>query len=226
MTTTTYDDYLREQQVGEGLIPHSDGIYLLLSKEAYVPEAKRATSITMSGETFQLDKSLSSLRTAVYHSPTRLIIAHRGTVPSDKADLLADAAILTKTFPLSKRAKTSFKEAVAAHHKYPKLTVSNTGHSLGGATAQYVGYHFDLKNSKVVAFNPGSSPFNLMHNIKNWAFCKVFKKNTHCRKQRNQTLYATAADPIAFGKIPFATIVKAEKLNPHSMENYIIDRPK
>jgi hypothetical protein len=218
---------IKKQQLifGGGKIPNADGIYLALSKMAYEPEDKRLETITKSGETFTYDPELSELRTAVYHSPTRLIIAHRGTVPSDPEDINADGWILADNFEKSPRAMSSLRLAKKAHQKYPNLIVSNTGHSLGGATAQYVGFKFDLDNSKVTAFNAGSSPSALR-----WAKsyfkhygCKLFSRDTYCKKIRNQTLYTTQYDPIAMSQLPLSTVVDQEVSSPHSMDNYIVE---
>ncbi len=206
---------------GEGIIPAKDKIYLLLSQEAYEPKNNRKATITASGETFKYDKRLSDLRTAIYHSPTRLIIAHRGTVPTDEEDLSADLFIAKDDFANSPRARHALEKANKAIKKYKKLTVSNTGHSLGGSTAQYVGSQMTLDNAKVVSFNAGSSPYNLKKSIFKWLRCKVLSRSDECKRQRMQTLYTTIADPIAFWQLPLSTVIKAEKWNPHSMENYI-----
>ena len=129
---------------GSGKIPTGDAIYLTLSQEAYELPKKRVSTIGLTREIFKYDKGLSDLRTAVYHSPKRLIIAHRGTVPTDQEDLDADLYIASKTFPDSARAKHALRVAKRAIKKYPKLAVSNTGHSLGGATAQFVGSEMPL----------------------------------------------------------------------------------
>lgn len=199
---------------GSGKIPKKDAIFLLLSQEAYERPSKRLHKI----KGFTYDPSLSSLRTAVYHNASQLIIAHRGTVPSDHADILADAFIANDTFASSSRAKSSLTATKRAMRKYPQLTVIQTGHSLGGATAQFVGAK---TNTRVVAFNAGSSPYNLLPSIAKWFKCKANPDAPECREQRMQTLYTTVSDPIAFWQLPVSTIVTAEKWNPHSMENYI-----
>jgi hypothetical protein len=209
---------------GEGIIPSKDKIYLLLSKEAYVEKAKRQNTITANQEEFKYDKALSTPRVAIYHSPTRLIIAHRGTL-GNSADLYADTYILNGTFDKSDRAKSALHIALKAIRKYPNLKVSNTGHSLGGACAQFVGMNLPLEDSKVVAFNAGSSPFN-MSNWWRWSKCKMGSKSAECKKRKNQTLYTTPTDPIGFwdyGK----TFVSTEKNapHPHSMDNYVAEGP-
>lgn len=229
----------KEDDEGEGVIPFKDGIYLKLSQEAYDPKADRKEEITASGETFTYDPSISTTRVAVYHSPTRLIVAQRGTVPSDPKDLYADLHIAATTFEHTARAKSALTNAKKAHKKYPHLVMSSTGHSLGGAAALYVAKKMDVKNSKVVVFNPGSSPAPLLFDIwtqglkkalatrvvgkvVGWAKCKINPKNEQCVRKKNTTMYATPVDPIAFGHIDNATLIKPEQMNFHGMENYII----
>jgi hypothetical protein len=207
-----------KKKVGGGFIPARDGIYLLLCRQTYLPVDQRASSITASGETFEYDQSLSSLRTAVYHSPTRLIIAHRGTDKNDSTDVSTDILIAQGKFSKSNRAKISFAEAQRAQQKYPRLIMSNTGHSLGGTAAQYVGYHSDFAHSKVVAFNAGCSPLK-----REYPKCDKNDNSDYCKKQRYQTLYTTANDIISQGQIDVSTIVSQEPdTNAHSLNNYKI----
>ena len=65
-----------------------------------------------------------------------IVIAYRGTELTDIADILNDIAIL---FQLAVR-QTKYAYSLYKHikSKYPKATISLTGHSLGGALAQLV----------------------------------------------------------------------------------------
>jgi hypothetical protein len=214
----------RTNKVGGGFIPARDGIYLLLSDEAYLYPNKRKSVITASGETFQYDKSLSSLITAVYHSPTRLIIAYRGTALYPQLgwaqDVAADLRIVEGTFSKSTRAQQALQAAQRAQKKYPQLIMSCTGHSLGGACAQYVGYHSDFKNSKVVAFNTGSAP---KPQYREYPKCNMNDNSDYCQKQRNQILYHVPGDVISEGQIDVSTIVSQEpNTNVHSLKNFKI----
>ena len=80
---------------------------------------------------------ISTLRTAAFQGPTGGVIAHRGTVPSDAADVRSDGRIALGFLPKQDRLQSAMNvsQAAVASLRGPLL---HTGHSLGGAVARKV----------------------------------------------------------------------------------------
>ena len=79
---------------------------------------------------------ISTLRTAAFQGPGGGgVIAHRGTVPSDTADVRSDGRIALGFLPKQDRLQSAMNvsQAAAAQLRGPLL---HTGHSLGGAVAR------------------------------------------------------------------------------------------
>lgn len=131
------------------------------SRASYQKENNRPRHI----QGFNYDDELSNKRNAVYHNPDtgRLIVAFRGTDPTDTFDLWEDARIATGTFDGADRIKKGKDIVKSASTKYsiPVREVELTGHSLGGRIAQSIGTK--LKSERITAINPGSSPIDVIH---------------------------------------------------------------
>ena len=209
----------KSRYYGGGEIPVADKIYLVLSKEAYRPKNQRVSQV----DQYVYDTALSTERTAVYAAPNgEVIVAHRGTDPSDKMDLEADAFIAVGKFDKSNRFKRSLKTIEEVLAKYPGPLVQ-TGHSLGGTTALAIAKLLSLRNSKAVVFNPGSSPIDIAKRLKDKGLCAVLN-NDMCKKLKNQTVYTTGIDPISISHLvhPGSTkVVRAEVANVHGLANFV-----
>lgn len=206
------------ESIGEGKISSSEEAYLKVSEEAYRKPSERKGEVAG----YIYDPELSDLRTAVYVSSGNIIISHRGTVPSDTNDLKEDALIVTGHFDKSDRVKKGVELVSRIIMKYPGIKISNTGHSLGGRIAQSLGLLLPVMDSKVVAFNPGSSPLDIAKNVAEAAYCKL-SNNDRCKKLKNQTVYATGVDPISISSLLHSgrtSIIKPEGVNVHSLQNF------
>lgn len=199
---------------GAGEIPAADEIYLALSSEAYKIRDGRDPEV----KGFVYDRDLSSRYTAVYVGPDRIIIAARGTVPSDPEDLKADALIVAGQFAKSDRLKKSIKDVEAVVQKYPGKRLEFTGHSLGGKVASELG---KAVGGKVVTFNMGTSPLEIAQSLKDKAIC-AFSNSENCKRLKQQTHYTTGVDPISFASLFMhgSKHVKAEKANVHGLANF------
>jgi hypothetical protein len=204
--------------LGAGTIPKQDEIYLALSSESY--KAKGARDPDVLG--FRYDQDVSTERTAVYVGSDRIIIANRGTVPTDQSDLKADALIVAGQFDKSDRLKRSLKTVADVAAKYPGVRLEMTGHSLGGKVAQMIG--LALPGVKVVTFNMGSSPLDIATSLKDKALCAL-TNSERCKRLKNQTHYSTGIDPISFASnfLHGSKHVSAEHVNVHGLSNF---RPK
>lgn len=88
-------------------------------------------------------------------SPRDVIVAYRGTRPTNLSDLNADAKILFGFNPLTDRANEAQRKYDMVKDKYPQASITTTGHSLGGNLGFYVAKNNDLQGH---FFNLGSSP--------------------------------------------------------------------
>jgi hypothetical protein len=81
-----------------------------------------------------------------------IIIAVRGTVPTDKFDLGADASIALNNLKNTPRYKTDVQAITAVKARYPNATYYGVGHSLGGAIVDQLIADGLIKEA--VSFNP------------------------------------------------------------------------
>jgi hypothetical protein len=196
-------------------VPPEDEIYLRLSEESYKPKENRVREL----DGYIYDYDLSTKRTAVYVDKLlkTVIIAHRGTV--DKSDLVQDGYLVAGLLSLSSRFKNALDIIKNVMLKYPAFSIANTGHSLGGKIAVELGKELPIE-TKVVAFNPGSS----ITDIGEYALCSANPSTDQCKKLRNQKIYSIAIDPIAITSLihPGHVAIKKSslKFNPHTLKNY------
>lgn len=104
---------------------------------------------------FELDNSISSATSKVYHSPTQTVVAHRGT--KGLADWATDSVYAYGGIPYIKttsRYKSALKVQKAAENKYGAKNVTTIGHSLGGLLAELVGGD----SKEILTFNKATRP--------------------------------------------------------------------
>ena len=121
-------------------------------------QIQRALDTYLEGYTFDPEYSNNNASTFIRPDGTT-ILAYRGTRPTNLDDLNTDASIAAGQH----RTDIPHPRFVEAqnHYNFVKSKydfVDLTGHSLGGSIAGYVGR---MNNERVVAFNPGESPFSL-----------------------------------------------------------------
>lgn len=200
--------------------PKPRDISLTLSKEAY----KRNPRESIEG--YNLDRELSNKRTRTYHNPesNQTVISHRGTKLTNAKDLKNDFLIATGMLNkhTSSRVRNAARIAKGAEEKYGS-NISNVGHSLGGTMAQKTGRKLGVDNSKVVAYNPGSSPLDIPGNIRNTIASKVNPNSKESQKMRNVTVHTTGLDPISMSAAlhPGKTVLKKPTgINTHGLGNW------
>lgn len=171
-----------------------------LSSQSYKKPGERSKNV----KGYVLDTKLSNKKTAVYNNPKeeKTIIAHRGTVLSDKNDIKNDVKIAVGTLGSSKRVKNAKEIAKKAEKKY-EGEIQHTGHSLGGATAIQVA---KATGQKAVVYNPGVGPVDVL------------------RRKKNEKIesHTTGFDPIS-GLSPLVyntQIHKPKSLNVHTLSNF------
>jgi len=103
----------------------------------------------------EIDHDLSDKNSVVVKKGNDVIIAYRGTRPTNLSDLNADAKILFGFNPLTDRANEAQRKYDMVKDKYPNSIITTTGHSLGGNLGYYVAKNNDLQGH---FFNLGSSP--------------------------------------------------------------------
>jgi hypothetical protein len=213
--------YISEMQVYYNSQSGRGDIDIKLSSEAYRKPEDRAENV----DGYQLDKGLSNKKTLVYNNPNtkQTIVAHRGTVLTDKNDLKNDAKLLTGNLESSKRVKNATKITKEAEKKYSDSQLSSTGHSLGSAVAQRASKGVSVENSKVTGYNSAVTPLDAVKNIMNNKECKN-NNSEKCRRLRNVELNTTGIDPVSglalLGHAGTTKVKKPKSINTHSLSNF------
>ena len=156
------------------------------SNQSYQPKEQRHGF-----EGYEYVDDLSSKRQAVFYNKdlNQSFLAQRGTKPTDLQDLYQDAQIATGLFgENSLRSTEGAKTINNIRDRYKDVQITNTGHSLGGSTANVLGKQF---NMNTIAFNQGSGitqPFKKLE-------CYGANPPSYCNKIKN---YRIHGDPLSF----------------------------
>jgi len=195
-----------------------------MAEEAYEDEASRKDDVMG----YQLDKELSSKRTAVYHKPakggkaSKTIMSFRGTDFKDPKDLYSDAHIVLGTQRNSHEFRKDTKDFERVKKKYAGTRVEATGHSLGSNRAAAQSRAHGIKS---IGFNKGQS-FLDRTSMKDAVLCKLPKRirPKHCGKAKTHLI---SGDPLSSSQRLFGnnTVHKAKKgqslMARHSMTNFL-----
>ena len=175
-TSTAIDDIMGNKQIN---------LAYAFSNQAYQSEADRHGY-----DGYEYVDDLSSKRQAVFYNKdlNKSFLAQRGT-KLDLQDLYQDAQIMTGFFGQNSiRPNEGAKTINNIRDRYKDVQITNTGHSLGGSTANVLGKQF---NMNTIAFNQGSGitqPFKKLE-------CYLDDPPAYCNKIHN---YRIEGDPISF----------------------------
>ena len=159
-------------------------------------------------------------RTRLFVSPGEVVIAFRGTVPSDPSDLLADAALLNGTEHTAPVFRKAVKQVESALIAFPGRKLTLTGHSLGGGVALYAFAKHWKRVSDVYAYNPGMGKSAIFQGLKDLLWCKI-ARTSKCKKYKRAIhIFRTKWDPISILGAPSATTVRQTAKDPHTIDNF------
>lgn len=127
-----------------GALPTNDTIAGQMAEDSYKPQG----TANIGG--FTLVYNTPTIK--AYKQGNNIVIAVRGTVPSDKVDLGADASIAINNLNNTPRYKTDASIVNAIRQQYPSDRFFGVGHSLGGAIVDNLIQ--DGLIEEAVSFNP------------------------------------------------------------------------
>lgn len=138
---------------GCGVLPPRD----VLQRMAKASYADRPPSMISS---YRLVQQTPTLK--IYLLGNTIIVAIRGTNPTEKDDLVADANIALGRLPETARFKRDQNTLLAIQKKYPptKYDYYGVGHSLGGAILDEFIHDGWIKNG--VSYNPAIAPRDIL----------------------------------------------------------------
>ena len=119
---------------------------------------------------YKYDPKLSTREQKVFFNPNtkKAVMAFRGTDPNDKKtktkDFISDLAILSGTQRFNKRFRDSDDEFQKLKTKYAGYDVDVTGHSLGGALADYVAKRSIGRIGGAYTYSRGTGPMDMFRN--------------------------------------------------------------
>lgn len=162
---------------------------LQASIEVYEPPDSRAERI----DGHNYDRELSNKRTAVYVSDDKkhIILAFRGTVPSNIRDLGSDLKIVLEDFKIKKDEFKKSKYMREARRAYKKvrakygndIDITLTGHSLSGRVSIQLAKELD---EDAIAFNAGGGDFGRN---------QINSKTVHYRAPQDPISVGFSTDP-------------------------------
>jgi len=201
--------------------------YAVLSKIAY--EKNDPRHVRDSLKSYNLDRIIRFLpgmsddnRKTFYNAKTdKVIIAYRGTQPTNVSDLTADTAIFFGVERASPRFNEALRHAKAVERAAGKGRVEVTGHSLGGSEALYVSENTGIPS---VTYNPGKTfqQFDLLGRYKQLR--DLIDPSANKSNPANSKVYSTHFDPVSFSAD--RTNANVEYLwpcgyNVHAVDNFI-----
>jgi hypothetical protein len=204
-------------------MPKEDYEYSIASQLAYqyfdnnndAEQIQRALDTYLENYTFDPEYSNNNASTFIRPDGS-VIIAYRGTRPTNLDDLNTDASILAGQHRTD-TPHPRFVEAVN-HYNYVKAKYDNvdlTGHSLGGTLADYVGR---MNDERAVVFNAGESPFSLSVIPKSEnSKTKIYRTNTFDIVSFANSLYPHAQ---SIRVVP-QTESRSDWFGSHSLNNFL-----
>ena len=155
----------------------------------------------------------SNHQRGVYINPDKkdIVIAHKGTTSSSRANIISDIHIATGFQGSTERFKRATRKDAKIKNAYPEYNITLTGHSLGSSLGMKSATENNIKG---VFFNGGSGIPSFSSFLKD-------------RRKINNNIkhYSTPYDIVSIQskKFPIQQIqVKTKKgLNPHALENFI-----
>ena len=174
------------------------------ASEAYVAPNDRR--MTLLGYTYNRKYSNENLSTYVDKPDKKIVIAIRGTVPTNFRDLVSDIGILSadKSFNIT-RLSNHKKMIDQIVQKYPGYKLVLSGHSLGSYLVEQLAS--DYPDAHGIVFNPGTS----------------LSKTALSTPQSNVIGYRTRGDPVSSGysSIPMRTLKAKKYDDTHSITNFL-----
>ena len=200
---------------GCGVLPERNILHQM-SKAAYEANPTRLIS------GFKLIESTPTLK--FYLEDKTIVVAIRGTVPTDKEDVKADASIAVNQLKSTPRYKKDMETLLNVMRKYPtnEYTYYGVGHSLGGAILDAFIDEGWIKNG--VSYNPAIQPKDLKKPISNQRIYQAgdplynvmgrFASNVEVRQPKKKT-----ALDVLISKVPYVgTLLNAYKS--HQLSNF------
>lgn len=158
---------------------------------------------------FTIHPSSSNKRGVYINDNTKeVVIAHRGTEKTSKANIISDVAIAFGFQASTERFKRAVRKDAKVKRAFPNYKITTTGHSLGGTIATQSAKQNNIKG---IGYNIGSGVPSL----------SPLRRTTN----ENITHYSTPYDIVSIQskKFPIKQVpVKTKKgLNPHVLENFV-----
>lgn len=146
-----------------------------VAEQAYNRQSERQRIL---GDGLRYNQLESTNDLAVYESDDTVYLGWSGTRTDreNRSDLLADLSILTETQDIDERFKAAQTTLQRIRYGNPKKKVVATGHSLGGALAQYAvkTFHRD-ENVNDITFNAALNPMKHQGTLPNKKGSKQFR---------------------------------------------------
>ena len=168
----------------------------------------------LEGYTFDSEMSYDNASTIIRPDGS-VILAYRGTRPTNLDDLNADVSILTglhKTDIPHPRFTEALDHYTKVKNKYDNVDL--TGHSLGGTLADYVGRS---SGNKTVVFNPGETILSSSLITGDTSKTRVYRTDTFDIISFSNSLYPHAE---SIRVIPQTSHVNSW-FNSHSLNNFL-----
>jgi len=174
------------------------------ASEAYISPNDRR--MTLLGYTYNRKYSNENLSTYVDKPDKKIVIAIRGTVPTNFRDLVSDIGIISADTSFNATRLSAHKKMIdEVLQKYPAYKLILSGHSLGAYLVEQLAETYP--DAHGIVFNPGTS----------------LSKTALSTPQSNVIGYRTRGDPVSSGysSIPMKTLRSTNYVDTHSISNFL-----
>jgi hypothetical protein len=203
-------------------------LYSKMANESY-----KRTDASLQLDGYSKDTSLSQINAVVYRSSDQkiLVMAVRGTNPSNISDLATDVAVATGTLKASKRYKDISNLFNKVYKKYGpyvgksliKIKYVIAGHSLGSSLALQLLLDNPDKIDSIYLYNPGSSADTVKKGLQ-MKIGKALGIGFYKKVSKKINIFRVAGDPISLTSRFLNgtyTSVESSKLDRHGMANFL-----
>lgn len=196
-------------------------IFAVMAEQAYSSKPYERV------DDYEYQPTMSNERVKIYTNGPSLVMAIRGTKPTNAHDLVSDLHVFKNSLTQDRTYNAVKQQLEYLLSQKIMRKIILTGHSLGGSMVIELMLQFPNEISEAYVFNPGYGYRKLISDIGKKLKCLVLSFTRECKElkmiSKKLHVYTTGKDPISilsFGSYGNQHVVKPNGFNPHSISNF------